>query len=46
MMRRATKKRVKVARAMVTSIRVPGNKKGKGGKGPGIGNKGGVQQRG
>ncbi len=34
------------ARAMVTTKRVPGNREGKGGKGHGIGDEGGVQQRG
>ncbi len=31
---------------MVTTMRFPGNKEGKGGKGHGVGNEGGVQQRG
>ncbi len=39
-------KRAKVARAMVTAMRVVGDKEGKGGKGNGIGDKGSVQQRG
>jgi hypothetical protein len=45
MMRAATKK-ARAARAMVTVIRVGGNKEGKCSKGPGISNRGGVQQRG
>jgi hypothetical protein len=38
-MMRATKKMARVARAMVTTKRVLGNKEGKGGKGHGVGNK-------
>ncbi len=36
---RATTKMVRAARAMVTTMMVPGNKDGKGGEGHGIGNK-------
>ncbi len=43
---RAMTKMARAARAKVTTKRVPSNKEGKGGKGHGIGNKGGVQQRG
>ncbi len=39
-------KRARMARAMVTAIRVPVDKEGKGGTGHGVGNKGGMQQRG
>jgi hypothetical protein len=42
-MMRATTNMARVARAMVTTKRVPGNKEGKGGKGHGVGNKGGMQ---
>ncbi len=42
MMMRATMKMARTARTMVTTNRVPGNKEGKGGKGHGVGNKGGV----
>ncbi len=42
-MMRAMTKMTRAARAMVTTMRVPGNKEGKGGKGHGVGNKGGVQ---
>ncbi len=45
-MMRAMTKMARAARAMVTKMRVSGNKEGKGGKGHDIGNKGGVQQRG
>jgi hypothetical protein len=45
-MMRAMTKMVRVARAMVTMKRVLGNKEGKGGKGHGISNEGGMQQRG
>ncbi len=45
-MMRTTMKMARVARAMVTMERVSGNKDGKGGKGHGISNEGGVQQRG
>ncbi len=41
-MMRATTKRARTARAMVTAMRVLGNKKGKSGKGHGISSKGGV----
>jgi hypothetical protein len=46
MMRATTKMARRVARAMGTTKRVPGNKEGKGGKGHGIGDEGGVGQRG
>jgi hypothetical protein len=36
----------RVARAMVTTKRVPGNREVEGGKGHGVGDEGGVQQRG
>ncbi len=39
-MMRATTKRARAARAMVTAMRVQGNKEDKGGKGHGISNKG------
>ncbi len=42
-MMRATTKMARAARAMMTTIRVPVNKEGKGGKGHGVGNKGGMQ---
>ncbi len=42
-MMRATTKIARAARAMVTTKRVPGNREGKGGKGHGIGDEGGVQ---
>ncbi len=45
-MMRAATKRVRAAREMVMTMRVPGNKEGKDGKGHGVSNKGGVQQRG
>jgi hypothetical protein len=45
-MMRAATKRARVARAMVMAMRVPGDKEGKGGKGHGLSNEGGVQQRG
>ncbi len=45
-MMRATTKMARVLSAMVTTKRVPGNKEGNGGKGHGVGNKGGMQQRG
>ncbi len=38
--------RARAARARVMAMRVPGNKEGKGGKGHGIGDEGGVQQNG
>jgi hypothetical protein len=45
-MMRAATKRAGVAKAMVTALRVVGNKEGKDGKGNGIGDKGGMQCRG
>ncbi len=45
-MMRAMTKIARAARVMVTMKRVPGNKEGKGGKGHGIGDEGGVRQRG
>jgi hypothetical protein len=42
----AVMKRAKMARAIVTAMRVPVDKEGKGGTGHGIGNVGGMQQRG
>jgi hypothetical protein len=45
-MMRAMTKIARAARAMVTTKRVPGNREGKGGKGHGIGDEGGVQRRG
>jgi hypothetical protein len=39
-------KKAREARAMVAAMRVVGNKEGKGSKGHGVGNKGGVRQRG
>ncbi len=42
-MMRATMKRARVARVMVMAMRVPGIKKGEGGKCHGIGNEGDVQ---
>ena len=45
-MMRATTKIARAARVMVTTKRVPGNREGKGGKGHGIGNEGGMQRRG
>ena len=45
-MMRAATKRVRAARAMVTAIRVVGKEEGKGSKGHGVGNKGGMQCRG
>ncbi len=45
-MMRATAKIARAARVMVTMKRVPGNREGKGGKGHGVGNEGGVQRRG
>jgi hypothetical protein len=41
----AVTKRARMARAMVTAMRMPVDKEGKGGTGHGI-NKGGVRQRG
>jgi hypothetical protein len=43
---RAATKRARVARAMVTVMRVVGNKEHRSGKGNSIGDKDGVQQRG
>jgi hypothetical protein len=43
---RAMTKMARAARAMVTMMKFPGNKEGKGGKGHGVGNEDGVQQRG
>jgi hypothetical protein len=40
---RAATKRARAARVMVTAIRVAGDKKGKGGKGHGVRDKGGVR---
>ncbi len=40
----AATKRVRMARAIVTAMRVPFDKEGKGGMDHGIGNEGGVQQ--
>ncbi len=45
-MMRATIKRARAAEAMVMAMRMPGDKEGKGGKGLGVSNKDGVQQRG
>ncbi len=42
----AVTKRVRMARAMVTAMRVPVDEEGKGGMGHGIGDEGGVRQRG
>ncbi len=42
-MMRAMTKMTRAARAMVTMMRVPGNKEGEGGKGSGVDNKGGVR---
>ncbi len=39
-------KRARLAWAMVMAMRVAGNKEGKGGTGHGVGNKGGMRQRG
>jgi hypothetical protein len=39
-------KRARIARAMVTAMRVPVNKEGESSTGHGIGDKGGVQQKG
>ncbi len=39
----AATKRARVARAMVTAMRVAGSKEGKGGTGHGVGNEGDVQ---
>jgi hypothetical protein len=39
-------KRARMARAMVTAMRVPVEEEGKCGMGHGVGDKGGVQQRG
>jgi hypothetical protein len=40
----AVTKKARMARAMVTAMRVPVNKEGKGGMGHGVGNEGGMQQ--
>ncbi len=40
----AATKRARRARAMVTAMRVPVDKEGKGGMGHGVGNKGGMGQ--
>jgi hypothetical protein len=42
----AATKRERMARAIVTAMRVPVEEEGEGGTGHGIGNEGGVQQRG
>jgi hypothetical protein len=42
----AVTKRARMARAMVMAMRVPVNKDGKGGTSHGVGDEGGVQQRG
>jgi hypothetical protein len=42
----AVTKRARMARAMVTAMRVPVDKEGVGGTGHGVGDEGGVQQRG
>ncbi len=42
----AVTKRARMARVMVTAMRVPVNKEGKGSTGHGIGNEGGMRQRG
>ncbi len=42
----AVKKRARMARAMVTAMRVPVDEEGKGGMGHGVGDEGGVQRRG
>ncbi len=39
----AVTKRARMARAMVTAMRVPVDEDGKGGTGNGVGNKGGMQ---
>jgi hypothetical protein len=41
----AVTKRARMARAMVTAMRVPVDKDGEGGTGHGVGNEGGVRQR-
>jgi hypothetical protein len=45
-MMRAAMKRARATRAMVTAMRVVGNKEGRVSKGHGISNEGGMQQRG
>ncbi len=45
-MMRVTTKIARAARAMVTTKRVRGNREGEGGKGHGIDDEGGMQQRG
>jgi hypothetical protein len=42
----AVMKRARMARAMVTEMRVPVDEEGESGTGHGVGNKGGVQRRG
>jgi hypothetical protein len=42
----AATKRARMARAMVTAMRVPVNKEGEGSTGYGVGDEGGVRQRG
>ncbi len=42
----AVTKRARMARAMVTAMRVPVNEEGEGGTGHGVGDEGGVRQRG
>ncbi len=42
----AVTKRARMARAMVTAMRVPVNEDGKGGTGHGVGDEDGVRQRG
>jgi hypothetical protein len=42
----AVMKRARMARSMVTAMRVPVDEEGKGGTGHGVGNKGGARQRG
>ncbi len=42
----AAMKRARMARAMVTAMRVPVNNEGEGGTGHGVGDEGGVRRRG
>ena len=42
----AVTKRARMARAMVTAMRVPVDEESKGGTGHGVGNEGGVRRRG
>ncbi len=42
----AAMKRARMARVMVMAMRVPVDEEGKGGTGHGVGNKGGVRQKG